>query len=64
MRLGDEIVAQSDRAQLLLQYGPGGLPTYYLPEADVVDGALVDEEAVGSQRIWILCSAVFATSVA
>jgi uncharacterized protein (DUF427 family) len=38
VRLGDEIVAQSDRAQLLVQYGPGGLPTYYLPEADVVDG--------------------------
>ena len=52
MRLGDEIVAQSDRAQLLVQYGPGGLPTYYLPEMDVVDGALADEEAEGGQRTW------------
>ena len=52
MRLGDAIVAQSDRAQLLVQYGPGGLPTYYLPETDVIDGALVDEEAVDGQRTW------------
>ena len=50
VRLGDEIVAQSDRAQLLVQYGPGGLPTYYLPETDVADGALIDEEAAGGQR--------------
>jgi uncharacterized protein (DUF427 family) len=52
VRLGDEIVAQSDRAQLLVQYGPGGLPTYYLPEMDVVDGALADEKAEGGQRTW------------
>jgi uncharacterized protein (DUF427 family) len=52
VRLGDEIVAQSDRAQLLVQYGPGGLPTYYLPAADVFDGALVDEQSVGGQRTW------------
>ena len=52
VRLGDEIVAQSDRAQLLVQYGPGGLPTYYLPATDVVSGALVDEQAAGGQRTW------------
>lgn len=52
VRLGDEIVAESDRAQLLVQYGPGGLPTYYLPEMDVVGGALVDEKADGGQRTW------------
>jgi uncharacterized protein (DUF427 family) len=52
VRLGDEIVAQSDRAQLLVQYGPGGLPTYYLPQTDVADAALVEEEAVGGQRTW------------
>ena len=39
MRLGDEIVAQSDRAQLLIQYGPGGLPTYYLPSRSYIAGA-------------------------
>src|SRR2546430_17133346 len=52
VRLGDEIVAESDRAQLLVQYGPGGLPTYYLPEMDVVGGALVDERADGGQGTW------------
>jgi uncharacterized protein (DUF427 family) len=51
-RLGDEIVAQSDRAQLLVQYGADGLPTYYLPEMDVIDGALVDEKTNGGQRTW------------
>ena len=44
VRLGDEIVVQSDRAQLLVQYGSNGLPTYYVPRMDVIDGALVDEE--------------------
>jgi uncharacterized protein (DUF427 family) len=52
VRLGDEIVAESDRAQLLVQYGPSGLPTYYLPEMDVVDGALIDESADGGNRTW------------
>jgi uncharacterized protein (DUF427 family) len=52
VRLGDELVAQSDRAQLLIQYGQGGLPTYYLPEADVAAGALVGERAEGGQRTW------------
>jgi uncharacterized protein (DUF427 family) len=52
VRLGDELVAQSDQAQLLVQYGPAGLPTYYLPEADIVDGALADEEAEAGQRTW------------
>ena len=43
VRLGNELVAESTRAQLLLQYGPGSLPTYYLPQEDVVPGALSDE---------------------
>jgi len=53
VRLADELVTESTRAQLLVQYGPGGLPTYYLPLADVAPGVLVDE-TVGSdgQRTW------------
>ncbi|NMR30561.1 DUF427 domain-containing protein [Crystallibacter degradans] len=43
VRLGNELVAESTRAQLLVQYGPGALPTYYLPREDVVPGALIDE---------------------
>jgi uncharacterized protein (DUF427 family) len=35
VRLGDETVAGSDRAMLLVWYGPGRLPTYCLPAADV-----------------------------
>ena len=31
VRLASRIVADSKRAQLLVQYGPGGLPTYNLP---------------------------------
>jgi uncharacterized protein (DUF427 family) len=42
VRLGDELVADSRAALLLVQYGPGGLPTYYLPAADVRAGALVE----------------------
>src|SRR6478609_8091537 len=33
VRLGSTVVAESLRAQLLIQYGPDGLPTYYLPLA-------------------------------
>jgi len=53
VRLGDELVADSDRAQLLVQYGPAGLPTYYLPREDVRPDTLVDE-ATGraGQRTW------------
>jgi len=43
VRLGGEIVADTTRAQLLVQYGPGGLPTYYVPLTDVAKDALVDE---------------------
>jgi uncharacterized protein (DUF427 family) len=43
VRLANQIVADSDRAQLLVQYGPGGLPTYYLPRDDITPDVLVDE---------------------
>ncbi len=53
MRLGDQVVADSDRAQLLIRYGPAGLPTYYLPLEDVVPGSLVEETAEpDGRRIW------------
>ena len=47
VRLADELVADSHRGLLHVQYGPGVLPrsflpTYYLPVDDVVPGALVD----------------------
>jgi uncharacterized protein (DUF427 family) len=53
VRLGDQRVADSNRAQLFVRYGPGGLPTYYLPADDVLPGILVDE-ATGShgQQTW------------
>lgn len=43
VRLAGVVVADTQRAQLLVQYGPGGLPTYYVPLGDVRPGALVDE---------------------
>jgi len=53
VRLGAEIVADSSRAQLLLQYPPAGLPTYFLPREDVIPGALVDENAEpDGRRRW------------
>jgi uncharacterized protein (DUF427 family) len=47
VRLGGLVVADSSRAQLLIQYGPGHLPTYYLPREDVRPGTLVDETEHG-----------------
>jgi uncharacterized protein (DUF427 family) len=35
VKFGGEMIADSKRAQLLIQYGPGGLPTYYFPQTDV-----------------------------
>jgi uncharacterized protein (DUF427 family) len=46
VRLGGTVVADSTRAQLLIQYGPGRLPTYYLPLEDVRPGALTDDWSV------------------
>jgi hypothetical protein len=53
VRLGEECVADSTRAQLLVQYGRGGLPTYYLPLEDVRRDALVDE-SIGpdGEQVW------------
>jgi uncharacterized protein (DUF427 family) len=43
VRLGHQLIADSTRARLLIQYGPDRLPTYYLPLDDVRPGVLVDE---------------------
>ncbi|MGH8893548.1 MAG: DUF427 domain-containing protein, partial [Actinomycetes bacterium] len=43
VRLAGTVIADTQRAQLLVQYGPAGLPTYYIPLDDVRREALVDE---------------------
>src|SRR5918998_6429235 len=48
VRLGHTLVADSSRALLLTQFGPEGLPTYFLPFDDVRPGMLVD----GSGGRW------------
>ena len=40
VQFGGEIIADSKRALLLIQYGPGRLPAYYFPQADVRMSAL------------------------
>ena len=51
--LADHVVADTQRALLLVQYEPGALPTYYVPIADVRPGALVDEiRTPDEQRRW------------
>jgi uncharacterized protein (DUF427 family) len=58
VRLGEEVVAESRRALLHVQYGPGGLPrsvlpTYFVPPDDVTPGALVDPvEEDGGVTVW------------
>lgn len=47
VRLGPTVIAESTRAQLLIQYGRAGLPTYYLPLEDVRPGVLVDPAGGG-----------------
>lgn len=53
VRLGDELVADSRRALLHVQYGPSDLPrsflpTYYVPLDDVRPGVLADRHEDGS----------------
>jgi uncharacterized protein (DUF427 family) len=47
VRLGQTLIADSSRAQLLIQIGPKRLPTYFLPLDDVEPGVLVDETNEG-----------------
>jgi uncharacterized protein (DUF427 family) len=57
VRLGDELVADTRRAQLYLQYGPGPLPgsflpTYFLPLDDVRPEMLTDPVDDASGVTW------------
>ena len=58
VRIGDELVADSRRALLHVQYGRGALPrsflpTYYVPVDDVLPAALVDPvEAEARLTVW------------
>jgi len=58
VRVGDDLIADSRRALLHIQYGPGELPrsflpTYYLPPDDVAPGVLVDPvEDGGGVTVW------------
>ena len=55
VQFGGEFVADSKRALLLRQYGPGRLPTYYFPQADVrmdlLEPAAADQPG-GETTIW------------
>ena len=57
VRLGPELVADSRRALLHVQYGPSDLPrtflpTYYVPADDVVPGTLVDPVEDDGLTVW------------
>ncbi len=63
VRIGGELVADSRRALLHVQYGPGALPrsflpTYYVPVDDVLPAALVDPvEAETGLTVWAVAAA-------
>ena len=58
IRMGEDLIADSRRARLHVQYGPGELPrsflpTYYVPADDVVPGALVEPvEDESGLTVW------------
>src|SRR6516164_4235357 len=63
VRIGDELVADSRRALLHVQYGPGALPrsflpTYYVPGDDVMPAVLVDpvEAAEPGLTVWAVAA--------
>jgi uncharacterized protein (DUF427 family) len=47
VRLGGAVIADTSNAQLLIQYGPRQLPTYFIPLGDVRPGTLTDETEHG-----------------
>src|SRR4030095_9206059 len=47
VRLADRVVADSTRAQLLIECGREGFPPYFVPLEDVRPGVLVDETDTG-----------------
>src|SRR6478736_2487986 len=53
VQFGEQIIADSKRALLLIQYGPRQLPTYYFPQADVrmeaLEPAVPDEQSEGME---------------
>ncbi len=52
VRLGDVVIADSRRAQLLIEYGaPPALPTYFFPLDDVDTDALVDRSTLDDGSI-------------
>ena len=63
VRIGDELVADSRRALLHVQYGHGGLPrsflpTYYVPLQDVMPAVLVDPvETETGLTVWAVAAA-------
>jgi uncharacterized protein (DUF427 family) len=57
IRLGDELIADTRRALLYVQYGPGVLPrsflpTYFVPVGDVRPGVLVDPRDGDGMTTW------------
>jgi uncharacterized protein (DUF427 family) len=61
VRLGSEVVADSRRALLHVQYGPGDLPrsflpTYYVPLDDVRPGVLVDPHEDDGMTTWTVAA--------
>jgi uncharacterized protein (DUF427 family) len=62
VRVGGELVADSHRALLHVEYGPGVLPrsflpTYYVPAEDVMPGALVDPVEETGLTAWAVVAA-------
>jgi uncharacterized protein (DUF427 family) len=49
---GGETIAESKSATLLLQYGPGILPTYFFNEDEVEMARLVDPKEINGRRFW------------
>jgi uncharacterized protein (DUF427 family) len=65
VRLGARVVADSTGALLLIRYGPGGLPTYFLPRDDVAADALGAEQRGDDGRsTWDVCAGSMRASAA
>lgn len=57
VRLGGTVVADSRDEKLVVQYGPGSLPTYFLPIEDVRRDCLVDgSETPDGARRWTVAA--------
>lgn len=54
VKVGDTLLADSKEPMLLIQYGPGALPTYFFPAESVNMALLTNPKAKANKQYWVV----------